>query len=85
MGPTTGDAYRICIIAPPGWGFYRVFDEVATLLHASFRSLGIPCDVTLNAMARDRINVLLAYDMTPYGPAHAQVRYIPFHSSSLPW
>ncbi len=54
-------AYRICVAAPPGYAHYRCLWEVALVLKYSFESLGLECDLTLNEMAIDRMNILLGY------------------------
>lgn len=59
----TDDTYRICIIVPQGNPHVACFAEVALLLEHSFLSLGISCDIALNDLAEDRINIILGANL----------------------
>jgi hypothetical protein len=59
------------------------FQEVALLLKHSFESLGIECDMKVNELAADRINVILGYHLLKFAPALLKNRYIPYQLEQL--
>jgi hypothetical protein len=82
-GRAAGQAYRVCVIAPPGYVHSACFSEVAEGLVASLRDLGHDCDITLNQLAPDRTNVLLGFHMLTYTDALCACRYIPYQLEQL--
>jgi hypothetical protein len=76
-------AYRVCIIIPPGYTHASCFAEVGYLLHASLFSLGIDCDIRLNELSRERINIILGSHLMRFGDYLGQYRYIPYQLEQL--
>ncbi len=77
------DAYRVCIIVPPGYRHSLCFTEVGFLLKHSLNFIGRPCDLAINDLAKDRINILLGWHLMRYDEALASVRYIPYQLEQL--
>lgn len=77
------DHYRICIIAPPGYAHSACFREVAFLLKSALTSLGITCDLSVNELAADRINVLLGAHLIPFEDRYKSYQYIPYQLEQL--
>jgi hypothetical protein len=75
--------YRICVIAPEGYAHSACFTEIALLLKASLMSLKRECDVTVNELARDRINIILGYHLLRFEPVLRDYRYIPYQLEQL--
>jgi hypothetical protein len=75
--------YRVCIIMPKGYAHSSAFIEIAHLLVSSLTSLGLSCDIKLNDLAPDRINVLLGFHLLNYNDGLRQYRYIPYQLEQL--
>ena len=52
-------SYRVCLVAPPGYPHARAFMETAFLLKASLASLGFSCDIAINQISSDSLNIVL--------------------------
>ena len=77
------DLYRVCIIVPRGYTHAQCFTETAFLLKHSLHSLGVPCDISVNDPARDRINVLLGWHLVPGIDTLASCTFIPYQFEQL--
>jgi len=77
------DSYRICLIVPPGYRHASCFLEVAVLLKASLAALGYDCDMKVNELAKDRVNVVLGYHLMEPGTHLREYRYIPYQLEQL--
>jgi hypothetical protein len=55
--------FRICIIVPHGYAHAACFSETALLLRHSLLSLGLDCDLTVNELARNRVNIVLGVNL----------------------
>jgi hypothetical protein len=75
--------FRVCIIVPQGYRHSLCFIEIGFLLKHSLESLGFSCDITLNDLARDRINIILGWHLIRFGDELAHVRYIPYQLEQL--
>lgn len=56
-------AYRICIIVPKNYPHAAGFTEVALLLKHTLFSLGKECDIKINDISNDRINIILGANL----------------------
>ena len=77
------DGYRICIIVPQGYKHSMCFAEVGFLLKHSLVSCGISCDIAVNDLARDKINVILGWHLMPFKDEHLSITYIPYQLEQL--
>jgi hypothetical protein len=77
------DSYRVVIIMPQGYIHSSCFLETAILLKASFDSLGIDCDVKLNELSTDRINIILGSHLITYNESIKKYRYISYQLEQL--
>jgi hypothetical protein len=77
------EAYRVVIIMPQGYIHSSCFLETAILIKASCDSLGIDCDVKLNEMSKDRINIILGGHLITYADSLKAYRYIPYQLEQL--
>jgi hypothetical protein len=59
----SSDIYNIVLVQPKGYEHTPVFVEVARLLSASLTDLGHPCNVSVNTLYPNAINILLGYQM----------------------
>jgi hypothetical protein len=75
--------FRVCIIVPQGYRHSLCFIEIGFLLKHSLESLGFSCDIALNDLARDRINIVLGWHLIRLVDELAHVRYIPFQLEQL--
>ncbi len=75
--------FRVCIIVPPGYRHARCFTETGFLLKNTFNSLGYSCDIALNDLARDRINIVLGWHLMRFEEGLANIRYIPYQLEQL--
>jgi hypothetical protein len=76
-------AFRVCIIVPQGYLHSQCFTEAGFLLKHSLNSLGIACDIALNDLARDRINIILGWHLMQWCDALASSAYIPYQLEQL--
>ena len=84
------DKFRVCIVAdvdvPQFFIHHQVFQEVGLGLWYSFLSLGIDCDMKVNELAADRVNILLGYHNLSLAPnlgGFRSYRYIPYQLEQL--
>lgn len=77
------NAFRVCIIVPQGYRHSMCFTEAGFLLKHSLNSLGLTCDIGLNDLARDRINIVLGWHLMNFGDELASLRYIPYQLEQL--
>jgi hypothetical protein len=77
------DSYRVCIIVPPGYKHSMCFAEVGFLIKHSLISCGIPCDIAVNDMAPDKINVILGWHLLDFKKEYLSFRYIPYQLEQL--
>ena len=77
------NAFRVCIVVPRGYRHSMCFVEAGFLLKHSLNSLGFTCDITLNNLAHDRINIILGWHLMLYGDEWAPLRYIPYQLEQL--
>jgi hypothetical protein len=77
------EAFRICIIVPPGYRHSMCFVEAGFLLKHSLGSLGQNCDIALNDLSRDRINIILGWHLMQHNEGLAPFRYIPYQLEQL--
>ncbi len=76
-------AFRVCIIAPPGYPHVKAFLELALLLKSSFADRSIPCDYALNTPDTAKINIMLGYHLIRDLQPWKGVRYIPWQLEQL--
>jgi hypothetical protein len=76
-------AFRVCLIVPPGYVHSQCFAEVAFLLKYALGSLGFSCDIAVNDLAKDRINIILGWHLVPSDEILSTVRYIPYQLEQL--
>jgi hypothetical protein len=55
--------FRVCVIVPPGYVHAACFSETALLLRHSLLSMGFECDLALNELARNRVNIILGVNL----------------------
>jgi len=77
------DRYRVVIIVPAGYKHSLCFTEVAFLLKNSLMGNGIECDLTLNELAKDRINIILGFHLLTFGDYLSPYEYIPYQLEQL--
>ncbi len=77
------DSFRVCIVVPRGYKHSYAFLEVATLLLLTLRDMGYECDLKLNELASDRVNILLGYHLVSSPDVFNGVRYIPWQLEQL--
>jgi hypothetical protein len=75
--------FRVCIIVPQGYRHSMCFVEAGFLLKHSLNSLGRTCDIALNDLARDRINIVLGWHLMQYDDALEPLQYIPYQLEQL--
>jgi hypothetical protein len=75
--------FRVCIIVPQGYMHSQCFIEAGFLLKHSLSSLGVPCDIKLNDLAGDRVNIVLGWHLLNNGESLAPVPYIPYQLEQL--
>jgi len=75
--------YRVVIIVPSGYRHSLCFTEIAFLLKNSIISCGYTCDMTINELATDRINIILGYHLLAPNSGLAQFRCIPYQLEQL--
>jgi len=75
--------FRIVIIVPHGYKHSMCFTEVAFLLKNSITDCGFSCDIAINDMSRDRINILLGYHLIQFGNYLSNIKYIPYQLEQL--
>jgi predicted nucleotidyltransferase len=59
------------------------FAEVGFLIKHSLVSCGISCDIAVNDMARDKINVILGWHLLPFKKEYSSFKYIPYQLEQL--
>jgi hypothetical protein len=59
------------------------FAEVGFLIKHSLVSCGISCDIAVNDMARDKINVILGWHLLPFKEEYSSFKYIPYQLEQL--
>jgi hypothetical protein len=77
------DRYRVVLIVPAGYKHSLCFTEAAFLLKNSLADCGAGCDIVVNEMARDRINIILGYHLLVAGDYLRAYRYIPWQLEQL--
>jgi hypothetical protein len=77
------DCYRVVIIVPAGYKHSLCFTEVAFLLRNSLTANGISCDMTVNELAKDRINIILGFHLLDFGDYLLSYQYIPYQLEQL--
>jgi hypothetical protein len=77
------DRYRVVIIVPAGYKHSLCFTEVAFLLRNSLTANGISCDITVNDLAADSINIILGFHLLAFGDYLAPYKYIPYQLEQL--
>jgi len=77
------DAYRVCIIVQPGNPHSQCFTEVGMLIKSALTSLSVPCDIAINDIASDRINILLGWHLLPGLDAVGSAAVIPYQLEQL--
>jgi len=77
------DSYRVVIIVPAGYKHSLCFTEVAFLLRNCLMASGISCDMTVNELAKDRINVILGFHLLDFGDYLTSYKYIPYQLEQL--
>jgi len=77
------EKYRVVIIVPAGYSHSQCFTEVAFLIRNSLKDLEIDCDLTINELAADRINVLLGFHLIRNTEVLKDFKYIPYQLEQL--
>lgn len=77
------DAFRVCIIVPPGYAHAGCFVELAMSLKCALIDLGYDCDLKLNELCPDRITIVLGYHLLTWDPVLTSYRYIPWQLEQL--
>ncbi len=77
------DKYRVCIIVPKGNPHAACFTEVALLLEHTFLSIGVSCDIALNDLADDRINIILGANLLDPDSFSPTARFIIYQLEQL--
>lgn len=77
------DKYRICLIMPPGYIHSSCFEEIALLLKSCLNSVGVDCDMKVNELDKNRINVILGYHLLKFDETLLGCRYIPYQLEQL--
>ncbi|UCD57360.1 MAG: hypothetical protein JSV16_16390 [Candidatus Hydrogenedentota bacterium] len=77
------DKYRISLIMPKGYTHSLCFKEIAELLKGSLNSVGFDCDMKINELADNRINIILGYHLLKFDEALLRYRYIPYQLEQL--
>ncbi len=80
---TVEEKYRICIIVPEGNPHAACFTEVGVLLKSTFLSAGISCDITLNDLDNERINIILGANLLDPRTFSPSARYIIYQLEQL--
>ena len=79
----SNDSYRVCIIVPPGYKHSMCFAEVGFLIKQSLVSCGISCDIAVNDMAPDKINVIVGWHLLHFKKEYLSFKYIPYQLEQL--
>ncbi len=53
------EAFRVCVVVPHGYVHAACFAELALLLRYSLTSMGYDCDIALNELSLERVNIIL--------------------------
>ncbi len=77
------EKYRVCIIVPKGNPHAACFTEVGMLLEHTFLSLGISCDIALNDLAGDRINIIIGANLLDPDSFSPAARFIVYQLEQL--
>jgi hypothetical protein len=77
------DRYRIVIIVPAGYKHSLCFTEVAFLLRNSLAANGVSCDITVNDLSPDSINIILGFHLLAFGDYLRPYKYIPYQLEQL--
>ncbi len=77
------EKYRVVIIVPFGYVHSQCFTEVAFLIRNTLRDMEMDCDLTVNEMATDRINVVLGFHLLQNHESLKKFRYIPYQLEQL--
>jgi hypothetical protein len=77
------DSYRVVIIVPAGYKHSLCFTEVAFLLRNSLTANGISCDMTVNELAKNRINIILGFHLLDVVDHLLRHKYIPYQLEQL--
>ena len=98
MGKRVFMKFRVVIIAPSGNPHVAAFSELAVALTSSIREVGHDCELKVNELSNDSINIILGFHLLNKGDIPQGIRYIiyqleqlsesegwfPTHSSMLP-
>jgi len=79
----TPNTYRVCIIVQPGNPHSQCFMEVGLLVKNALLSLKVSCDIAVNDLAADRINILLGWHLLAGIEAVGSTRIIPYQLEQL--
>jgi len=80
---STPPAYRVCLIWPEENPHAACFREVALLLVSSLLEMGYACDLAVNQLSPERINILLGYHLLRFEEGLKRFRYIPYQLEQL--
>ena len=75
--------YNICLLSPDNDVTSHCLAEVALLLRASMRDLGLECSFRVNGLEPDRTNILLGYQLLDAGADLPPCPLIPFQLEQL--
>lgn len=77
------EQFRVCIIVKEGNPHAACFTEVALLLKNTFLSMGKNCDVKINELHNDRINIILGANLLNPETFSTPSRYIIYQLEQL--
>ena len=77
------EKYRVVIIAPQGNPHIEAFSELAILLTLSLRELGFDCDLTLNELDPNALNIILGFHLLTANDIPPTIRYIVYQLEQL--
>jgi len=76
-------SYRICLAWPENNPHAACFREIGLLLVSTLKSLGCTCDLALNQLDPNRINIILGYHLFRFEESFKNSRYIPYQFEQL--
>ncbi|MBD3347177.1 MAG: hypothetical protein GF401_19150 [Chitinivibrionales bacterium] len=76
-------SYRVCIIVPRGYTHASAFLEVAFLLKNSLVSCGKSCDIKINELSTDNINIILGGHLLRADAVIGKYTYIPYQLEQI--
>jgi len=77
------DLYRVCLIFPDENPHAACFREIGLLILSALKSNNFDCDLSINNLHPDRINIIIGYHLITFHDNLKNFRYIPYQLEQL--